>query len=138
VTNLAHHHNRPFHAIEGIEWPFMTVFFVLAGAALDVSSLAHCGSWFAAYVVLRIAGKLAGGWLGGCLPPTDANLRRWMGIALLPQGGVELGMALAASQRFPEAGSVVLPVVVAGTIFFELLGSIATRFALERTAASSA
>ncbi|MBW2245148.1 MAG: cation:proton antiporter [Deltaproteobacteria bacterium] len=135
VTNLARHHIRPFHAIEGIEWPFMILFFVLAGAALDLSALAHIGPWFTAYIVLRIAGRLAGGWLGGCLPPADANLRRWMGIALLPQAGVALGMALVASQRFPEAGEVVLPVIIASTIFFEVLGPIATRFALDRTAA---
>ncbi|MBW2399332.1 MAG: cation:proton antiporter, partial [Deltaproteobacteria bacterium] len=113
VANLARHHNRPFHAIEGIEWPFMVLFFVLAGAALDLSALAHTGSWLAGYVVLRIVGRLAGAWIGGCLPPADANLRRWMGIALLPQAGVALGMALVASQRFPEAGEVILPVVIA-------------------------
>ncbi|MBW2401218.1 MAG: cation:proton antiporter, partial [Deltaproteobacteria bacterium] len=60
---------------------------------------------------------------------------RWMGIALLPQAGVALGMALVASQRFPEAGEVILPVVIASTVFFEMLGPIATRFALDRTAA---
>jgi Kef-type K+ transport system membrane component KefB len=138
VANLAHHHNRPFHAIEGIEWPFMTLFFVLAGAALDVSALADAGSWFAAYLVLRILGRLVGGWLGGWLPPADADLRRFMGLALLPQGGVELGMALVASQTFPEIGETILSVVVAATVFFELLGPIATRFALDRTAQADA
>ena len=137
VANLARHHSRPFHAIEGIEWPFMILFFVLAGAALDVSQLADAGSWLAAYVVLRILGRLAGAWLGGWLPPGDADLRRFMGIALLPQGGVELGMALVASQRFPEVGDAILSIVVAGTIFFELLGPIATRYALDQTAAAS-
>jgi Kef-type K+ transport system membrane component KefB len=134
VANLARHHNRPFHAIEGIEWPFMVIFFVLAGAMLDVSALADTGTWLAAYVLLRIVGRLAGAWLGGCLPPSDANLRHWMGIALLPQAGVALGMALVASQRFPEVGDLILPVAIASTVVFELLGPLATRFALERTA----
>jgi Kef-type K+ transport system membrane component KefB len=134
VANLARHHNRPFHAVEGIEWPFMVLFFVLAGAALDVSALASVGPWFIAYLILRIAGRLAGGWLGGCLPPGDAQLRRWLGVAMLPQAGVALGMALVASQRFPSVGEAILLVVVAGTVFFEVIGPIATRFALERTA----
>ncbi|MBE0575576.1 MAG: hypothetical protein IH613_06730 [Desulfuromonadales bacterium] len=33
VVNLAKHHARPFNAIEGIEWPFLTLFFVLSGAS---------------------------------------------------------------------------------------------------------
>jgi Kef-type K+ transport system membrane component KefB len=112
----------------------MVLFFVLAGAALDVSALASVGGWFVAYLVLRIAGRLAGGWLGGWLPPGDAQLRRWMGVAMLPQAGVALGMALVASQRFPSVGEAILSVVVAGTVFFEVIGPVATRFALEHTA----
>ncbi len=132
VANLARHHTRPFHAIEGIEWPFMILFFVLAGAALDVSALGHAGTWLVAYLLLRVVGRLAGGWLAGWLPPRDATVRRWMGLALLPQAGVALGMALVASQRLPEVGAAILPVVVASTVVFELFGPLATRFALER------
>ena len=43
VANLARHHKRAFHEIENIEWPFMVLFFVLAGAALDVSALPAIG-----------------------------------------------------------------------------------------------
>ncbi len=132
VANLARHHARPFHAIEGIEWPFMILFFVLAGASLEVAALAHAGSWLGAYVSLRLVGRLAGGWLGGALPPIAPDVRRWMGIALLPQAGVALGMALVAAQRFPELGESILPVVVAATVVFELVGPIGTRLALEK------
>jgi Kef-type K+ transport system membrane component KefB len=130
VANLARHHNRPFHSIEGIEWPFMIVFFVFAGAALDLGVLAHAGVWLGGYLVLRILGRLVGGWLGGSLPPADRLVRRWMGLALLPQAGVALGMALVAAQRFPEIGDVIVPVVVAATALFEIIGPIATRAAL--------
>jgi Kef-type K+ transport system membrane component KefB len=111
----------------------MVLFFVLAGASLEVSALTSAGNWLAAYVVLRIAGRLAGAWLGGKLPPADASFRRWMGLAMLPQAGVALGMALVASQRFPAVGDAILPLVVAGTVIFEVIGPIATRIALERT-----
>ena len=39
VASLASHHDRPFHAIEGIEWPFLILFFVLAGASAHVEAL---------------------------------------------------------------------------------------------------
>jgi Kef-type K+ transport system membrane component KefB len=116
----------------------MILFFVLAGAALDVSALEAASGWLVAYLVLRVAGRIAGGWIGGWLPPDDPELRRFMGIALLPQAGVALGMALVASQRFPEIGEAILPVVVAGTIAFELLGPIAARYALDRTGSREA
>lgn len=132
VANLAQHHARPFSAIEGIEWPFMVLFFVLAGASLEVEALTRAGGWLAAYSVLRIAGRLVGAWIGGSVPPADTITRRWIGVALLPQAGVALGMALVASQSFPEVGAVILPVAVASTVLFELLGPVATRVALER------
>jgi Kef-type K+ transport system membrane component KefB len=130
VVNLARHHTRPFHAIEGIEWPFMILFFVLAGASLDLGVLLQTGGWLVAFIGLRIVGRLGGGWLGGSLPPADPEIRRWLGAALLPQAGVALGMALVAAQRFPEIGEVILPIVVAATAIFELIGPIATRVAL--------
>ena len=134
VENLAKHHDRPFHAIEGIEWPFMIVFFVLAGASLDVGVLVGAGGWLAAYVGLRVLSRLVGGWLGGAWPPRDPDVQRWMGIALLPQAGLALGMALVAAQRLPEIGATILPIVVAATAIFELFGPIATRAALQATA----
>ena len=136
VANLAHHHTRPFHAIEGIEWPFMILFFVLAGASLEARTLALAAGLLTAYVALRVAGRLVGGWIGGGLPPADPLTRRWMGLALLPQAGVALGMALVAAQQLPEVGEVILPVVVAATVFFEISGPIATRVALRRAVSS--
>ncbi len=134
VANLARHHTRPFHAIEGIEWPFMILFFVFAGASLDWRALVEAGPWLAAFVGLRALGRVVGGWLGGSLPPADPAIRRWMGIALLPQAGVALGMALLATQRFPEMGTAILPIVVGATALFEVIGPIATRIALRAAA----
>jgi len=138
VANLARHHARPFHAIEGIEFPFMIVFFVLAGAALELGALAHAGGLLAGYGVLRVAGRLAGGWLGGWLPPADAFVRRWMGAALLPQAGVAIGIALVAAQRLPDSADAILTIAVAATVLFEIVGPVATRVALRRAASGEA
>ena len=62
-------------------------------------------------------------------------MKRWMGVALLPQAGVALGMALVAARRLPEIGDAILSIVVASTVLFEILGPIAARVALERSAA---
>jgi len=130
VANLARHHTRPFHAIEGIEWPFLILFFLLAGAALRVGALAQAGLLAVGYIVLRVAGRLLGAQLGGRLSRMSPSSRCWMGLALLPQAGVAIGMALMASQRFPELKDVILPVVLASTVVFEIFGPVATRWSL--------
>jgi Kef-type K+ transport system membrane component KefB len=132
VANLARHHERPFHAIEDVEWPFMIVFFVLAGASLRLESLHQIGALGVAYMVLRVLGRLIGAWVGGLPAGVPVVDRLWMGLSLLPQAGVALGMALVASQRFPEVGRAILPVVIAATVLFELIGPILTRLALTR------
>jgi len=132
VTNLARHHKRPFHAIEGIEWPFLILFFVLAGASLEIEALWLAGAGLAGYVVLRVLGRLLGAWLGGALCKDDPAQRWWMGLAMLPQAGVALGMALIAAQRLPTLGEVIIPVVVGATVIFELIGPVFTRLALRR------
>jgi Kef-type K+ transport system membrane component KefB len=86
----------------------------------------------ACYVALRILGRFAGCMLGGGLVGWPRARRGWFGLALMPQAGVALGMALVASDRMPELAAVVLPVVIASTVFFELVGPVLTRTALER------
>jgi Kef-type K+ transport system membrane component KefB len=136
VATLAKHHDRPFHAIEGIEWPFMILFFVLAGASLRVDTLLIAGGLTAAYVVSRFIGIYIGARLGCRLMGAQSALRKWLGLALLPQAGVAIGMALMAAQRFPEAASIVLTVVVAATVILETIGPIVARQAIRAATAS--
>jgi Kef-type K+ transport system membrane component KefB len=130
VASLAKHHERPFHAIEGIEWPFMILFFVLAGASLEVGALRMVGGIAAVYILARGVGIYIGTRSGGRLMGFSPPLRKWLGVALFPQAGVAIGMALLASQRFPEVASIILPVVLASTIFLEIVAPVITRQAL--------
>ncbi len=132
VGNFAKHHEQPLHAIEGIEWPFMVIFFVLAGANLDLKMLSSIGLICSLYIVFRIVGKMLGARIGGQLGKADIQTKKWMGIALLPQAGVAIGMALVASNFMPEHRQTLLSVAVLSTIFFEIIGPIFTRLALER------
>jgi len=132
VTNRARHHTRPFHEIEGIDWPFMMLFFLLAGASLEVSSLVEVGLLGGGYVLLRAVGRLLGAWLGGALAGSEPIVKRWMGLALMPQAGVAIGMTLIAITRFPELRDTLLPVVVGSAVVFEIFGPLLTRFALKK------
>jgi len=130
VSNLARHHTRPFHAIERIDWPFMILFFVLAGASLDAKALYQVGIMGAVYVILRGIGRLIGAWAGAAVSDADPSMGRWMGLALMPQAGVALGMALVAVHHRPDLNEVIMPVVIASTVLFELVGPVLTRSAL--------
>jgi Kef-type K+ transport system membrane component KefB len=129
VTNLARHHRRPFRAIEGIEWPFMVLFFVLSGASIAMTELGSAVGLVCGYVVFRVVGRIFGGWLGVALSG-EPKLAGGVGAALLPQAGVAIGLALVVSDRVPELGDVILSATVAATILFEVVGPVFTRQAL--------
>jgi Kef-type K+ transport system membrane component KefB len=130
VANFAKHHNRPFHAIEGIEWPFMVLFFILGGASLHIQSLMTAGLIGILFIGLRIVGRLAGTWMCRYYLHIGFRQASWLGLALLPQAGVALGIALVAVEYFPEFKDIIIPVALAATVFFELLAPVLTRLAL--------
>lgn len=131
VANMAKHHERPFNAIEGFEWPFLILFFLLAGATLEIDAVAHLGGLGLGYILLRTLGKILGTLFGGWASDTDATVRRWMGFALLPQAGVAIGMALLAGHRFPDIKDTILTVIIGSSVVFELLGPPITRKVLK-------
>lgn len=132
VANLAAHHNRPFHEIEHIEWPFMILFFVLAGASLEVEAFRVIGPISIAYIALRTLGRVFGGWLGGVLADVPVPYRRWLGLALIPQAGVALGMALVGGQYFPDLAETLLAITIGSAIVFEIFGPILTLVAVRK------
>lgn len=127
VTNLAKHHNRPFHAIEGIEWPFMIIFFILAGASFHVKALSEAGMIGFWYISLRIIARVLGTLTAGMFFKISHKESLWLGLALMPQAGIALGMALIAVEAYPELKNLLIPITLSSTIFFELIGPILTR-----------
>ncbi|GGB38370.1 potassium transporter [Roseibium aquae] len=132
VVNFARHHHRPFHEIEHIEWPFMILFFFLAGALLEVDALLDLGLIGAVYVALRLAARVLGGLAGGRLAGLPPKERFWMGFTLVPQAGVALGMALVGSEVLPQYRNEILTIAIGSTVIFELLGPPLTQLALRR------
>jgi Kef-type K+ transport system membrane component KefB len=133
IANLAQHHEYPFHAIENVESPLMVIFFVLAGASLEIGALADLGIVGGVYILCRSIGKIVGARLGGEISGTDRKTKRWMGLALLPQAGVPIGMALAAANQFPEYRQILLSIIISSTVFFEIIGPVFTRLAVQRS-----
>ncbi|MDH3859317.1 MAG: cation:proton antiporter, partial [Gammaproteobacteria bacterium] len=74
---------------------------------------------------------------GGYLGKSGEDHQLWMGVALLPQAGVAIGMALVASNQFPEYRQIMLPVVIASTVVFEVIGPVFTRLAIRHSVEDS-
>ncbi|PAU81839.1 cation:proton antiporter [Halovibrio salipaludis] len=133
IVNVTSHHTRSFTEIEHIEWPFLVFFFVLSGASVDFAYLGSAGGVILTYTGLRVLGRYAGGRLGmALLGRRGRELNPGIGLALTPQAGVAMGMALLAAERHPEHGSLIVATVVTSTIAFELFGPLLVRRVLSR------
>lgn len=134
IANFARHHDRAFHEIEHIQWPFMILFFLLAGASLELDALQAVGWIGATYMILRILARFAGGLAGSWLANSPKVEARLYGPALLPQAGVAVGMALVAGEEFPQWADTIMALTIASTVAFELIGPPATLAAIRRVA----
>ncbi|AXI55991.1 Na(+)/H(+)-K(+) antiporter GerN (plasmid) [Pseudoseohaeicola sp. NH-UV-7] len=130
IANFARHHERAFSEIEHIQWPFMLLFFLLAGASLKVDALWSLGWITVAYVALRIVSRLMAGEIGARIGRVPVTERHAYGPALLPQAGVAVGMALVAAEAIPQWGSTIMTLTVAATVIFEIIGPPCTLLAL--------
>lgn len=133
VATFGSHHKTPFHAIKHIEWPFMILFFLLAGASLHIDTLFSIGLIGFIYIVVRIIGCYVGTGIGARLSGADSTTQKLMGFALIPQAGVAIGMALIASQKIGDITNIVLPVVLGSTVFFEIIGPVIARYIIVRS-----
>ena len=115
----------------------MVVFFVLAGASLEISALGGLTVIGGGYIVSRAIGKIVGGWAGAKLSGVETAVQRWVGVALLPQAGVAIGMALVAASYFPEYRQTLLSIVIGSTVFFEIIGPVFTRLAIKQAGGRS-
>lgn len=137
IANMAVHHRRAFHEIEHIQWPFMIVFFILAGAGLELSMLPQLGPLGLAFFGLRAVSRLLGGWLGATVAKAPPRHRWLYGPALMPQAGVAIGMALIAGQTFPQWSELIMTLTIGTTVLFELTGPLATSWAVQRSVTSA-
>ena len=110
----------------------MIIFFVLAGASLDSKALLLAGGAGLAYALFRVLGRVLGGWIGGTLAQAPKQESRLYGAAMLPQAGVAIGMALAASEQLPAYADQITALAIGTTAGFELIGPLVTALVLSR------
>lgn len=124
---------RVFRSLRTVEYPVYIIFFTLAGAHLELAAVVAAGGLAIAYIAARSAGKFIAGFAGGLAARYDLRQSAWIGLGMLPQAGVAVGLGLAAAQTFPEAGPTVNAVILAAIVFFEVIGPVLTTRAVSCT-----
>ena len=114
--------------------PLLVLFFVISGAELDLSVFAN---WIfvligVAYIVFRSLGKYFGASISARATKCDDNIVKYLGITLLPQAGVALGMASQAATFGGDVGNVVKSITLFSVLIYELVGPYLTKVALTK------
>ena len=112
--------------------PLTACFFVISGAELELNVFGSLSYVLigAAYLAARSLGKYFGARYSARLTGCDHNVVRYLGITLLPQAGVALGMCNAAQALGGDCASMVRNVTLFGVFIYELVGPLLTRNAL--------
>ena len=132
---------RIFKLTSNITPPIYVMFFVLAGARLQLDLVKVIGVIGIVYTVVRIIGKVGGAALGGIVSSAPTPVRRYLGLGLLSQIGVAIGLAIMIQHEFPastygEAGEKmglwVVNILLFTTIITEFIGPILTKYAVTK------
>jgi len=113
--------------------PLFIMFFVLSGAELDLSvfkdfAIVAIGL---IYILSRSAGKYTGAYLSAKSVKCEPTITKYLGITLLPQAGVALGMAIKAEQLGSEGeGAIVANITLFAVLIYEIVGPMLTKISL--------
>lgn len=121
---------RMFVQVEYFEELVFLIFFTLAGAQFELA--VFNGILVLLYFFARIIGKIGGAALGAAIAGASQPVVCWLGLGLVPQAGVAVGLALTLSHEpaFKEINTLIVNVILATTLLNEVLGPIAAKFAL--------
>ena len=114
--------------------PLFMLFFVISGAELELSVFKSIYIVIigVVYIAFRSFGKYYGARWSSQLVHCEDNVKKYLGITLLPQAGVALGMATIAHAELGEPGAMVRNIVLFGVLIYELVGPTLTRIALTK------
>src|SRR6056297_1787396 len=118
--------------IDTLTIPLYAMFFVLAGTEIRFSVVNPSFILLAAiYSITRVIGKIGGTSLGAILSNSSENIKKYVGLGLLPQSGVAIALAYTVQQEFAQAniGQLIFNILLFTAALTEIFGSFATKYA---------
>ena len=132
--NLCDFSDEIMYRVERWTGPVYVLFFVLSGAELDLrvfANLAVVGIGIV-YIIARSAGKIIGADVSARMMGCPETVCKYLGITLLPQAGVALGMSVTVAADFGAEGVIMRNIVLFSVLVYELVGPILTKLALTK------
>ena len=130
ISNLSSNKNILFDSIDSISSPIFLAFFTLSGAELELRLISSIGIIGLAYILSRIIGKFTGALVGAKITGADKSVQKYLGMTLLPQAGVAIGLVVVASTALPEYSQTIRAIVLSATVVYELIGPYLTKIAI--------
>lgn len=131
-VNLGRQPTRTFTTLNGFVPPINVLFFAFAGASLDLGVLANIGILGVLYVVGRMFGKVMGTSFGARITKSDPKIVKYLGWALLPQGGISIGLSMIVRNELPSEASGIVTLILFSVLFFEIVGPILAKVAITK------
>lgn len=132
LINLAGESNALFSALGKTDPPLYAIFFVLAGAHLEMSALLAIGVSGIGYTLARVLGKVAGGYYGAKRLGYGPIVSRYLGVTLVPHAGVAIGLALQLRNIFPNLAETIAAIILGSVLINEVAGPLLTKLAIAR------
>lgn len=121
-----------FRQVNGFTPPITLLFFVLSGMRLDLYALVSCGVIGIVYFFVRIIGKAAGAWIGARISHASTAVRQYLGLALIPQAGVSIGLAILAQRLLPSTeGTMLSLIILSSAVLYEMIGPACAKLSLK-------
>jgi Kef-type K+ transport system membrane component KefB len=117
-----------------VEIVFM-LFFMLSAMHLDLNSLRTLPLAVMAYVLFRAIGKIGGAYAGARISHAEEKTARYLGMGLIPQAGVAIGLALSiqSNSLLEPLAPLVLNIIIATTLIHEFVGPFMSAYALKKS-----
>lgn len=132
VVNSTSRFKRIFKSVNDFTPPINLLFFTLAGASIDIRILGTVGLLGVGYILARGVGKGVGATLGAKAVDADETIVKYLGMSLLTQGGISIGLSMQVRNQMPELGDSVVTVILFSVLIFEILGPILTKIAVTK------
>lgn len=136
--NLAQGRNTTNEFLDKFTAPIFMLFFIISGAKLNFGIFLEKSAFLVAgialiYLVSRVAGKCGGAAVSSKATHCSKNVQKYLGLTLVPQAGVALGLASKANASLGEGlGSIIYTIIIISTIIYELVGPLITKWALKK------
>ena len=123
-----------YKQVDGFTPPIMSTFFIVSGMNLDITVLETVGVIGVTYFLVRILGKYLGAYFGCMIAGSEKRIRNLLGFALIPQAGVAIGLAVLGKRILGgETGNLLMTIILASSVLYELIGPACAKFALVRS-----